>query len=97
MKSMNIHISGRRWFQRTYGNTYNSVTIYRNGEQIAYLPRSYGYGEYYLQRAIEWLGDNGYPRFAEKHDNGCSAIGTAELRDMGVSWSVSDVARQRDL
>ena len=95
---MSIHISGRRWFQRTCGNTYNSVTIYKDGKQVAYLPRSYGYGDHYIDRAQEWLGANGYPQFAEKSANGtCKHGGTASLREAGISYEVADVSRQRDL
>ena len=93
-----LHIEGRRWFQKTYGNTYNSVQIFRDGELIADLPMAYGYGDYYLQRAHEWLGANGYPELAEKHENGmpkhCTTIW---LREHGASYSVIDVERKRDL
>ena len=96
---MTIHIEGRRWFQKTYGSTYCTVRIFRDGEQIAYLPLEYGYGEYFLQRAFEWLGNNGMPELAEKHANGSPKnYGTAYLRDtMKGSYSVADVARQKDL
>ena len=55
-----LSIVGRRWFQRTYGNTYHSVSIEVNGKRVADLPRAYGYGEQYLWRAWEWLMDNNY-------------------------------------
>jgi len=94
----NIHIEGRRWFQRTYGNTYNSVRIYKNGEQVAHLPESYGYDEYYLQRAQDWLADNGFPELKETYKNGFRRYGgTVWLRDHGISYSAIDVSRERDL
>ena len=34
--TMTYHIEGRRWFQRTHGNTYHSVRIFHAGEQIAF-------------------------------------------------------------
>lgn len=96
---MSYHIEGRRWFQRTYGNTYNSVTIYKDGVEVAYLPMEYGYGDYYLQRACEWLMENGHPEMKEKHSNGVYAKhNTVYLREtLGASWSVCDVQRKKDL
>jgi hypothetical protein len=41
---MTMHIEGRRWFQKTWGNTYNTVRIFKDGELIADLPMKYGYG-----------------------------------------------------
>lgn len=95
---MTLHIEGRRWFQRTYGNTYRKARIFKDDELIASLPMEYGYGDYYLQRAHEWLGCNGYPELAERHDNGAFKVNTTIwLREHGCTYSVSDVARQRDL
>lgn len=95
---MSYHIEGRRWFQRTNGNTYNTVTIFKDGEVIADLPMEYGYGDYYLQRAQEWLGKNGEPELAEKHDNGMPKVCfTIWLREHKSSYSVHDVQRRKDL
>lgn len=98
-KQQSIHIEGRRWFQKTYGNTYNTVYIYRNGELAARLPMEYGYGDYYLQRAFDWLGKNGMPELLEKHKNGAPKnYGTIYLREtMHGTNSCVDVARQKDL
>lgn len=88
---MALHISGRRWFQRGPGNTYHSVRIFKDGAQIAYLPFSYGYGEQFLQTAIDWLKAHGHiPRDAE--------YGTYYLREvLGGTYDVADVARKGDL
>lgn len=96
---MNIHIEGRRWFQRTYGNTYHSVRIFRDGAEIAYLPFAYGYGNQFLQTAFDWLGHNGMPELLEEHGNGSRKhYGTQYLREvMGGTYSVIDVERKRDL
>jgi hypothetical protein len=87
----NIHIVARRWFQRGAGNTYHSVRIYRGGEELAYLPFSYGYGEQWLQTAIDWLRANGHaPADAE--------YGTLYLREtLGGTYHVTDETRRRDL
>lgn len=86
-----LHIEGRRWFQRTYGNTYHSVRIYANGAEIAYSGRHYGYGDQYLQTALAILKEQGLaPADAE--------YGTRYLREvLGGTYSVIDVPRQKDL
>lgn len=96
---MNLHIEGRRWFQKTYGNTYHSVRIWKDGKQVAYLPFQYGYGEQWLQTAWEWLGENGMPELLEKHDNGFwKNYGTRYLREvLGGTYSVIDVERKKEL
>lgn len=51
----NITILARRWFDKTYGNTYHSVKVYVDGKLIGTQPFAYGYGEGYLQSAVELL------------------------------------------
>ena len=98
LTNIGYHVHGRRWFQRSYGNTYNSVTIYKGGEQVAYLPRTYGYGDYWLQRAHEWMGEHAFPELKDRHENGAPKHNTTSyFRDHGISYSVDDVARERDL
>jgi len=57
---MNIEIHGKRWFQKTYGNTYHTARIYVGDELVVTTPIHYGYGDQYLQTAKEWLQRNGY-------------------------------------
>lgn len=86
---MSLHIDARRWFQRTYGNTYHSVRIFKDGALVANIPMRYGYGEQWLQTAIDWLRRNGYPD---------AQYGTLYLREvLKGTYSVADVARQKDL
>lgn len=96
---MNLHIEGRRWFQRTAGNTYHSVRIFRDGAEVAYLPFAYGYGEQFLQSAWAWLGANGMPELLEERSNGSlKNYGTQYLREViGGTYSVIDVQRKKDL
>jgi len=78
------HIEGRRWFQKTYGNTYHSVRFHMaDGSVEKVADCAYGYGDGYLQTAYSRAGlDYG---------------GTLELREKyGVTYSVSDVLK-RDL
>ena len=86
-----FHIECRRWFQRTYGNTYHSVRIYCDGKEIAYVPFEYGYGDQCLQTAIDWLKKNNLiPADA--------SYGTRYLREeLHSTYDIVDVARKRDL
>lgn len=88
---MTLLIEGRRWFQRTYGNTYHSVRIYEDGALLASLPYQYGYGDGYLQTALDWLKANGKAPADAPY-------GTRYLREeLGATWTVSDVTRKKDL
>lgn len=85
---------GRRWFDRTYGNTYHTVKILINGESVYTSPITYGYDDCFLQTGYEWLRGNLYlpadpPRMFP---------GTAWLRENFVfSYDVADVKRKKDL
>ena len=59
-----IKIVAKRWFQKSYGNTYHSVEVFAASgtgteyklESIGYIPFRYGYGDHYLNTAAEILG-----------------------------------------
>lgn len=88
-KPNSLHITARRWFQRTYGNTYHSVQIFIDGKEVVYIPFQYGYGEQWLQTAVQWMRANGYPSME---------YGTRYLREeMGGTYDVTDVQRKKDL
>ena len=59
-----IIIDARRWFDRTYGNTYHSVTVTvkhaRKDDLVLRCDFAYGYDEQYLQTAHELLHKAGY-------------------------------------
>lgn len=92
----NLHIEGRRW-RDSYGNTYHSVRVFSDGEEIGYLPFQYGYGDQYIQTALDWLKDSGnMPSL--RHDAHVTGGGTLFLREaLGASYSVVDVGRKKDL
>lgn len=52
-----VHIQARRWFQRSYGNTYFSlsVDVEINGKliEIINVPFQYGYGDHYDHVALQ--------------------------------------------
>lgn len=90
-----IHIEGRRWFQRLYGNTYHSVRVWVDGELELYSGETYGYGDQYLQTAFEWLFANGYANQEEREKLGSF---TRYLREvLHGTYSVVDVERKKDL
>lgn len=91
-----LHISARRWFNRTQGNTYHSVTVYRDGVQVARVPYAYGYGSQYEETACDALEAAG---IVPKRDRQ-SMAGLHYLRDvckLTVSVECTDVQRKRDL
>lgn len=61
---MYIKITVKRWFQRSYGNTYHSCLVEKcsgtgteyKKELIGYEPFTYGYGSHYINTAAEILG-----------------------------------------
>lgn len=89
-----IDIYGKRWFQRSYGNTYHTVVVYVNGREVFSSTKQYGYGDQYRQTAQEWLEQNGLLP---------GLIGSEPLwryRDrtgIGFGSDVTDVPRERDL
>lgn len=84
MTAKPTHITGRRWFDRRYGNTYHAVTVFFSDGTSKASEIRYGYGDHYLQTAAEMLG--------------IEYRGTADLRENhGITWGVADVARKRDL
>jgi len=91
-----ITIVGRRWFQKYYGNTYNSVRIdvqTPSGCWSRYLPPTYGYGDYYVQRATEWLREHFPP--IRNCSNHLSIF--ARENDWHLTYYAQDVDRERDL
>lgn len=54
-----LEIIGRRWFRKSFGNTYHTATIIVNGEELK-SDITYGYGNHYLTTAADLLRDNGY-------------------------------------
>ena len=97
MKKFNlIIVDARRWFDRTYGNTYHSVTVTvkhaRKDDLVLRHDYEYGYGEQYLQTAHELLHQAGYfgPEYWEFRD--------AIRNDRGKFYvTCVDVQRKKEL
>lgn len=89
-----IDILGRRWFQRTYGNTYHSVEIWIDDNLVHKVPFAYGYDRMYEQTAIDWLAKFGYlPKEAARWPT----RRVAEDLGIEIESTAVDVDRKRDL
>ena len=97
---MVISIVGRRWFQKTYGNTYHTAQIavsYAGTTRHIHTAREYGYGDSYMQTAQEVLAkliaENEIPVPAPTYPL------TIWARENGIDlhYQAIDVARQKDL
>lgn len=95
-----VTILGRRWFQKTYGNTYFSAVALVNGKQVAAIDYDYGYGQMYEQQMADVLEQLGYMPGREHNPNGSAECAWSYFRDKrGVEWhsEAVDVQRKKDL
>lgn len=92
-----LTIVGRRWFEKTNGNTYHSVEVFdAEGKRIVRVPFAYGYGNQYMQTALQELVKLGlYPDTPGRH-GGFKAYGRFTYDDKNL-FIVTDVARKKDL
>ena len=90
MKS--ITLLGKRWFQKSYGNTYHTVEVVVDGKTVFYSPETYGYDSQYEQTAKEWLESSGLAK-------GITYPIRIWAEENGIEYTsrVSDVSRERDL
>jgi predicted phosphohydrolase len=94
-----ITVIGKRWFQKTYGNTYFSAVGMIDGEVVVTIPFEYGYDGMYLQRTTEEMVKMGLLPGIKKYEHGghealwcyCSD------KDIKLNYSAADVARKKDL
>lgn len=98
-----FHISGKRWFQKSYGNTYHSAQVSAliddRWVHLGGVDYTYGYGDNYLQTGIDWLINNGFLNDGE-HYKASGAMERYEWQyraDNCIDSSVQDVSRKRDL
>lgn len=94
-----IEVRGKRWFQRSYGNTYFSARIWVNGELVHELPKEYGYESAYFDAAWDWLGKNDYLGATWQDEDGRRVTPWQWASENGVQldYSAEDVKRERDL
>ena len=83
-----LKIYGKRWFQKSYGNTYHTVTVIVNGEEMK-SGITYGYGNHYLQTAADMLRNAEYD--IPKYNGEAYAMMTR------YEHNAEDVKRKKDL
>jgi hypothetical protein len=81
-----ILVDVKRWFQKSYGNTYHSVTIYVNDEVLR-TDFEYGYGRQYLRTAHTLLTEHDYDVLPYNKF----------INSVSVRYTVEDVKRKKDL
>jgi len=94
-----IVVTGRRWFQRTYGNTYHSCQIIVDGVSIEGIEFVYGYGDHYLTNAAAKLEEQGYI-YRERYEasGGMESLWqVCERMGITLNYSATDVSRKKDL
>lgn len=90
MKNINtLRIYGRRWFQKSYGNTYHTVRVVVNDEEFI-SDITYGYGDHYKETARQLLKSKGY---SVPEPLGFNSY----LHDNDYQSTVVDVNRKKDL
>ncbi len=93
--TFSICVLGRRWFQKTNGNTYHTAEIFVNGDFKVRTPRCYGYGDHYMQTAHEWLQENGY--LPSGSDATASLWWVCDDNGINLTYTEMDVPRRMDL
>lgn len=89
-----ISITGRRWFDRSAGNTYHSVLVVVNGQVIGVENFKYGYDEGYLQTAWALIWEKFKPCKGLKP----TFLPWWQLKEFyRINQTVSDVSRKKDL
>lgn len=90
MKKINtLEISAKRWFQKSYGNTYHVVKAVVNEEEVVISDICYGYDNHFLTTAANLLCNKGYE---VPEDNGKAYAMMAKF-----PCTVEDVKRKKDL
>jgi hypothetical protein len=97
-KSIEIH--GRRWFQKTYGNTYFSAVAIIDGETVAEIAFEYGYGEHYADMMMKALQSFGFlPDRQQYGTKGAweAVWNYADRKGLTYRMNAVDVQRMKDL
>lgn len=94
-----ITIIGRKWFQKSYGNTYHTAQIMVNGVTVHKTKRHYGYEDQYVETATEWLEKNSYIPKRERKNGGHKTLWRICKDDLNIPFEYYAIAvnRQKDL
>ena len=100
MKTTNVMITGRRFFDRNGGNTYFSANGYINGEHVSRIDYEYGYGDHYIDAMTDKLEELGYMPDRKHYQHGGAEPGWQYFRDnrgIPFTYEVTDVSAKREL
>ena len=89
-----LTIIGRRWFQRTYGNTYHTATVLIDGKPVGTSKVTYGYGSHYEHTAACLLQEAG---IMSSDESPYRLREWAHANGYNVASEAADVKRKRDL
>jgi len=93
-----ITVIGRRWFDKINGNTYFSADILVNNVLVHSIHYQYGYDDFYMQAAGEWLSKNGYTHPEHYEFGGITPLWSyCRDNDITLFNTVTDVMRKKDL
>ena len=95
MKS--LVIIGRRWFQKSYGNTYHTAEVIVDGETIGTTKEEYGYGDQYIQSARDLLVEKGIIPDNNAAVNCQPLWRYCEQNNISREFRAIDVPREKDL
>ena len=94
-KTMIIDIIGKRWFQKSYGNTYFSSKVYIDGHLVAELSKQYGYDDHYIFESHKVLSELTHGVVPDPKK--VALWRYCRENNVILNTSVVDVTRQRDL
>lgn len=88
-----VYIVGRRWFQRSAGNTYHKVTVTMPDKTVLESDQAYGYGDQYQDTALELIRKY----FGDEKQYGERLTPYLTTKRFYPVYYVTDVNRQKDL
>lgn len=99
-----IEFNGRKWFNKSEGNTYHTAEVLLNDKVIAKVTYSYGYDEMWLINALEELervkDAHNLPAFTDNHGRKLTPrryFEKLESHGFIVGTKCIDVQRKKDL
>lgn len=94
-----ITITGRRWFQKSYGNTYCTAEIWVDDKHIVKTEPQYGYDDHFKTIAMDELVKLGIITDREGYSNGSHEAIRFYCERKGIALHVNcyDVRREKDL
>ncbi len=96
---MQITLLGRRWFEKTNGNTYHSGIAYIDGKEVVKIDFRYGYGNQWEWELSNEMDKAGLLPGMERFSNGSHESIHRYCERMGhaLVYNVTDVNRKKEL